>query len=74
MAYGKGDKGWFKTYVTAMKNSFKYAERTVDTTHQKWITRGFAILFSLIWYLFTCVVFIVLPIMVIVLLVYYLIN
>lgn len=58
MGYGK--KGWFKTYITMMKNSFEYAKNSVSK-HEHWVTRGLALLFAIIWYIFTIVIFILLP-------------
>ena len=62
MGYGK--KGWFKTYITMMKNSFEYA-RNSKSRHDHWVARGFSLLFSIIMHIFTIVVFILLPLLII---------
>ncbi len=62
MGYGK--KGWFKTYITMMRNSFQYAAHS-KSRHNHWIARGFSLLFAIIWYIFTITVFIILPIAII---------
>jgi len=60
MGYGK--KGWFLTYFTMMQNSFKYAANS-GTAGEKWFTRGLALIFSLVWFVFTIFVFIGLPVL-----------
>lgn len=62
---GYGNKGWFKTYITMMANSFEYA-RNSASKHDVWIARAFSLLFSIIWYIFTIIVFIILPLAIIV--------
>lgn len=63
MGYGK--KGWFKTYITMMQNSFNYASNSVSK-HDSWIARGFSLLFAIIWYIVTIAIFIGIPIALIV--------
>lgn len=58
MGYGK--IGWFNTYINMMKNSFEYANNSVSN-RDHWIARAFALLFALVWYVFTIVVFILVP-------------
>ena len=63
MGYGK--KGWFKTYLTMIRNSFEYASNSVSK-HDHWLARAFALLFAIIWYIVTIVVFIAIPIVAII--------
>ena len=63
MGYGK--KGWFKTYIKMMNNSFKYAANSVSK-HDHWLARGFSLLFAIIWYIVTLAIFIGVPIAIII--------
>lgn len=68
MGYGK--KGWFKTYITMMKNSFNYAKNvTTKIGKEKWYSRGLSLLFAILWHIFIFIVFIGLPILVVTLIV-----
>lgn len=59
MGYGK--KGWFKTYIQMMKNSFKYDHGK----RGKWHSRGLSLLFAIIWRIFVVVLFVIIPLFVI---------
>ena len=64
---GYGRRGWFKSYITMMKNSFQYASNST-TKHKHWIARAFALMFSIIWYIVTIAIFVIIPLVPIILL------
>ena len=70
MGYGK--KGWFKTYITMMHNSFQYAKNS-KRHHDHWIARAFSLLFSILMYIFTIAVFIIVPLLIIALPILYIV-